>query len=641
MSVPCWRQRLYVLAALVAGSSGSFVAAQSGVTVEQILRYRPRQAGVDYEIPKPEEIAQCKIEVERGGSGVGSGWVVIGPNGQLLRRFVDTDGNNVVDQWRYYQHGLEIYRDIDTNGNNEVDQSRWLNMGGSRWGVDTNEDGKIDRWLRLSAEEATREAIHAMAARDEKALAAVMLDAQDVKALELDKTVADEFLKSVATAPQQMREVLGQSKTITAGTRWVRFDSSMLMPNLIPRESGKSARDILVYENVMAIVETGGQTGFVQIGEMVQVGDVWKLAAVPRPIEGDTMQVVAGGLLMQPSVAALSEGAVQLSPEVQKLIESLQKLDEAAPGITSKKEEAVRYNVSRAQLLSQLALATEGEERELWQRQRIDGITAAVQMDAYPNGLTELAAIERDLTAKQPQSPLLPYVMFHRLAADYNLKLQAADNEGREKIQAGWVQTLEKFIADFPQSEDAADALLQLGVAQEFSGKPEEAQKWYQQLVQSHPQSPAAGRGRGALKRLALVGNPLAFTGTALGGGTLDTRNYRGKVLAVVFWATWCKPCTEELPQLLELYRQHRAAGFEVVGVNLDAPGAPVQKYIQDYKVPWPHIAEEGGLESRPAQEYGIITLPTMFLVDRQGRVVSGNISIEDLKKEVPALVKP
>jgi thiol-disulfide isomerase/thioredoxin len=610
------------------------------VGVEQILKYRPVQAGVDYESPKPEEVAQCKVEVEK--SATGSGWIVYGPNGQTLRRFVDTDGDNVVDHWRYYQHGLEVYRDIDTNANNEVDQSRWLNLGGTRWGIDANEDGKIDRWLRLSAEEASREAVAAMAAGDARALTALLLDAQDAKALGLDKSLADELLKSVAAAPQEMRDILGRTKIIAAGTQWQRFDSSMLMPNIVPRESGKSERDLVVYENVMAMVKTGTQDGFVQIGELIQVGDVWKLTAVPRPLEGDNSQVVAGGLLMQPSVASAAEGTVQLSPEVQKLIEQLQKLDEAAPGPNSKKEDAVRYNVARAQLLAQLANVSEGaEEKDLWQRQRIDGITAAAQMDAYPNGLAELAAIETQLRGSAPNSPLIPYIVFHRLGAEYNLKNQAADAEGQKKLQGEWIASLEKFIQDYPRSDDAADAMLQLAVGQEIIGQVEAAKPWYERLVKEHPQSPAAGRGRGALRRMSLIGNPLAFSGSKLGGGTLDTGAYRGKVLAVLFWATWCKPCTEELPQLLELYRTHRADGFEVIGVNLDSPGANVQKYIQDFKVPWPHIAEEGGLESRPAEEFGIITLPTMFLVDRQGRVISGNISVEDLKKQVPDLVKP
>ncbi|MCA9054997.1 MAG: redoxin domain-containing protein, partial [Planctomycetaceae bacterium] len=313
-----------------------------------------------------------------------------------------------------------------------------------------------------------------------------------------------------------------------------------------------------------------------------------------------------------------------------------------APAPTTAKGEVVNYNVARAKLLAQLAETADGQdERDLWQRQRIDGITAAVQMDAYPNGLTELAAIERQLTAANRSSALVSYVVFHRLAAEYNLKLQSADNETRDAIQEDWVKSLEKFVSDYPQSDDAADALLQLGVSQEFAGQSDTAKQWYERLVKEHPQSPAAQRGSGALRRLGLVGNPITLAGSALGGGTLDTKAYRGKALAVIFWATWCKPCTEELPQLLELYRQHRGDGFEVIGVNLDSPGAPIQKYIQDYKVPWPHIAEEGGLESRPAREFGIITLPTMFLVDRQGRVISSNISIEELKKQLPDVIKP
>jgi thiol-disulfide isomerase/thioredoxin len=621
---------------LVAGSP----AAAQGVTVDQILGYKPTQADVVYDVPAAADIPKCKVEVERA-NGKGSGWIVYGPDGQTLRRFVDSDGDNVVDQWRYYQHGLEVYRDIDTNANNDVDQSRWLNLGGSRWGVDANEDGKIERWLRLSAEEASREAIHAMANRDVAALTAVLLDAQDIRALGLQDAVGREAQQAVANPAAQMQQILTKSKSLTAGTRWTRFDSSLLMPNLIPQEAGKAERDLVVYENVMAIVENAGQPAFVQIGEMVQVGDVWKLTSIPQPLEGDT-QVVAGGLLMQPSVASLTEGTVQLSAEMQSLIEQLQKLDEAAPGAEAKPEEAVRYNTSRAGLLGKLAAAAgTAEDQEVWQRQRVEGIAAAVQMNAYPDGLAELRKLEQDLRTASPQSPLLPYVVICRLAADYNVQLQAANTDGRQAVQDQWVKSLEAFIQEFPKSTDAGDALLQLGVSQEFVGEVDKAKEWYRQLLQGHRGTAAANRGAGALRRLELVGQPLTLTGPALGGGTVDIKQYKGKVVAVIFWATWCKPCVEELPQLLELYRQNKPQGFEVIGVNLDSPDAPVQQFIQQFKVPWPHLAEEGGLESRPAQEFGIITVPTMFLVDRQGKVVSSNASIEVLKEQVPELLKP
>ena len=64
--------------------------------------------------------------------------------GQVLRRFTDTNGDNKGDQFRYYNLGIEVYRDIDSDGNEKIDQYRWLNTGGTRWGLDPNEDGRID-----------------------------------------------------------------------------------------------------------------------------------------------------------------------------------------------------------------------------------------------------------------------------------------------------------------------------------------------------------------------------------------------------------------------------------------------------------------------------------------------------------------
>ena len=142
--------------------------------VKETMAFLPKQKDVEYETPKPDEYAKCKVELERKGKA--SGWIVLGPAGQILRKFLDTDGDNKLDQWRYYNHGIEVYRDIDTNDNEKVDQSRWLNLGGSRWGIDQNEDGRIDTWKILSAAEASKEAIRAMVAGDDSALQSVFIN---------------------------------------------------------------------------------------------------------------------------------------------------------------------------------------------------------------------------------------------------------------------------------------------------------------------------------------------------------------------------------------------------------------------------------------------------------------------------------
>ena len=103
-------------------------------TVEQALKLAPVQQGVDYDRPTPEEAAKCKISVKKDAGQVG--WVVENPEGLILRKFIDTNGDNVVDQWSYYKDGVEVYRDIDSDFNGKPDQYRWLNAGGTRWGVD-------------------------------------------------------------------------------------------------------------------------------------------------------------------------------------------------------------------------------------------------------------------------------------------------------------------------------------------------------------------------------------------------------------------------------------------------------------------------------------------------------------------------
>jgi hypothetical protein len=88
------------------------------------------------------------------------------------------------------------------------------------------------------------------------------------------------------------------------------------------------------------------------------------------------------------------------------------------------------------------------------------------------------------------------------------------------------------------------------------------------------------------------------------------------------------------------LYKEHNSKGFEILGVNLDTTPEPVGPYLAEKNISWPQAYEPGGLESAPAVNFGIISLPTMFLVDAKGAVVNNAVSIDDLKTLVPELLK-
>jgi peroxiredoxin len=166
----------------------------------------------------------------------------------------------------------------------------------------------------------------------------------------------------------------------------------------------------------------------------------------------------------------------------------------------------------------------------------------------------------------------------------------------------------------------------------EFAGKVEKATKRYQRLVDDFAETPAGVRGKGALRRLELVGKPLALAGPSLAGGTLDVKQFKGKLVVVVFWDTVNEVCKEDLTPLKALYDSYHSDGFEILGVNSDPVKTAVGPYLMQHGVKWPQIHEPGGQEKGLGIDFGIMVVPTMFIVDRDGKVLNRNATIADIK---------
>lgn len=610
--------------------------ADAAPTIKELMLLVPKQKDVEYETPKPEEYAKCKVEAERRGKG--SGWVVLGSSGQILRKFLDTDGDKKMDQWRYYNQGVEVYRDIDTNDNDLVDQSRWLNLGGARWGIDQNEDGRIDVWKVLSAAEASKEAIRAMLAGDDAALQIVMVNADDLKAIGLSQPLAVKLLESSADAGKKSRAILAKSRALTQQSKWMRFDAQM--PSTIPEDEEKATGDIQVYENSMAIIETNGKFLGVQIGEVVRIGEVWKLTQVPQPIEDNGTQVTAGGILMQPLLVSAGPTSTGTSPEVEKMLVELQKIETEFTKPNMDRATIKALMARRADLLRRaIELAETDDEKMLLSKQLVDGYALAAQMGTYPEGSAELRTMEVDLRRRSVKSPLVPYVVYRRIQAQYYVDLQQAEKEKAADVQKDWVKGMEDFITEFSESEDSDDAMMLLAQHDELSGRAKESADWYQKLARERSKTESGIRAAGALRRLDLKGKPLVLNGPGVDGAAIDIRSYRGKTVLVVFWASEYRVCEEDLPQLRALYQEYRTRGFEILGVCLDSQKETVKPYLTQHKINWAQIYQPGSLNAPAAINYGIASLPTMFLVNTEGVVVNRGASIQDVKTELPKLL--
>lgn len=617
---------------------GAAAPAQAGPTPEQLLAYRPVQPDVEIDQPEPAEIAKCVAKNERGNGS--AGYVLMNPAGQVLRRFADSNGDGKADLYRYYRMGLEVYRDVDTNKNGKPDQFRWMNWGGTRWGVDNNEDGKIDTWRILSAQEAARIAVEALIRGDGAALQSVMLNNEDIRTIQVSADTAKQLQESVADLPGKMKAALSNNKIVNQKTQWVRFDPPM--PGMILAEHGRAAVDLTVYENAMAFVQNGEKTDLVMIGEMVRVGEVWKLTQVPTPLDSSVQQTIqVGGILMQPAIVPQDGGGNQpvMSAEMQELLAQLEKIDKASPATESTPAQLARYNQQRAAVIEKLMLLPQSDDDRIqWIRQYADGVAAAVQTGEYEAGLAQLTSLEDKVKANEP---LYGYVFYRRLLAEYAVRLKKAENEDqRDGVQKWWLEQLEVFAKRWPKAEDAADAIVQLAISLELIGRIDDARAWYTELAKTYERTNAGIRARGALKRLALTGTKMDLAGRSLvANQQLSAAQYKGKVTLVVFWATWASPFTNDLPKITDLYKKYQPSGFEILGVNLDSTADTIQPYMKQYGITWQNIRDAGGLDGQVASDYGIVLVPTMFILDKNG-VVAGSITTENLEYAVQTLLK-
>jgi peroxiredoxin len=270
-------------------------------------------------------------------------------------------------------------------------------------------------------------------------------------------------------------------------------------------------------------------------------------------------------------------------------------------------------------------------------------LSVAIQMNPYPQAGKRLDDLQAKLAGANIDNQLLAHIAFQRMWAQY-VVAQEQPGANAAQIQDQWLKDLQAFVEKYPNSNDTAEALLQLGMYQEFVGKTEEAGKWYQQLVDNFPNAGPAAKARGAINRLTSVGKPIRLTGKDFRDSPVDLSSptYRGKLVLVHYWATWSANCKADMVLLKDLYAK-RGGGrdLQILGVCLDANAGAAKQFLNENRFPWNHVYDPGGVDGKLANEMGVMTLPMMLLVDRDGRVIRNNIQAAELDTELTRLQKP
>ncbi len=144
------------------------------------------------------------------------------------------------------------------------------------------------------------------------------------------------------------------------------------------------------------------------------------------------------------------------------------------------------------------------------------------------------------------------------------------------------------------------------------------------------PTGAPAGEATGAVAGTAAgggAGEPVSFSLPALGGGEIGPADYRGQVVILDFWATWCGPCRLQAEMLEELLEKPGLEGFQILAVNMGEDPATVQGFVDRSPFPYPVVLDQ---QETLGRTFGIAGLPTVVVLDPDGRVAFHRIGVTD-----------
>ncbi|MEY4299053.1 MAG: hypothetical protein RIR25_289 [Verrucomicrobiota bacterium] len=213
------------------------------------------------------------------------------------------------------------------------------------------------------------------------------------------------------------------------------------------------------------------------------------------------------------------------------------------------------------------------------------------------------------------------------------------DKERGEDSARALGAAVEKFLETHP--DDARAPMLRLTEAQALEAFDQERARGIYEETAKNDNKEICEAAKSGLALMEMRAKPLELSFTSVDGRKVDLAELRGKVVLIDFWATWCPPCVEEIPSLVKTYEKFKDQGLEIVGISLDSDEGALKKFTTENKMTWPQFFDGKGWDNEIAKRFSIKSVPTMWLLDREGKLADPTPRTRLVQTIEAALAKP
>jgi peroxiredoxin len=235
-----------------------------------------------------------------------------------------------------------------------------------------------------------------------------------------------------------------------------------------------------------------------------------------------------------------------------------------------------------------------------------------------------------------------------KMQADFNTAVQNNDVNAQNAIKseyqnlnAQYMSGLKNFMKNHPKSPVSAYILgNDLNNAAIPMADIMEVVSYLDKSLETNSHVVAANKRIESVRGTMVGYTATNFTQATPDGKKVSLTDFRGKYVLIDFWASWCKPCRMENPNVVAAYNRYKDKGFTVLGISMDSNRDPWLAAIQQDNLTWTHISDLKGWGNEVGKMYNVTGIPQNFLIDKEGKIIAKDLRGAQLEEKLAEIIK-